>query len=114
MSSYGFPFLLFWPIDKGTTRLDWVHYGPKDWEGDDLPDRWQSRLKVFDQIMYEDVWNMEPMQRSLESPAMSGVPINYQERRIWWFNEEIDRVIGPERIPEHLRVPQLLSRFVER
>ena len=113
VASYGFPFLLFWPIDKGTTRLDWVHYGPKDWEGDDLPDRWQARLKVFDQIMYEDVWNMEPMQRSLESPAMSGVPINYQERRIWWFNEEVDRVIGPERIPEHLRVPQLLSRFVE-
>ena len=103
VASYGFPFLLFWPIDKGTTRLDWVHYGPKDWEGDDLPDRWQSRLKVFDQIMYEDVWNMEPMQRSLESPAMSGVPINYQERRIWWFNEEVDRVIGPDRIPEQLR-----------
>jgi hypothetical protein len=64
--------------------------------------------------MEEDIQNMAPMQRSLESPALPGIPISYQERRIWHFNEEIDRVIGPERIPEELRVPPLLSPYVER
>ena len=43
--------------------------------------------------------NMAPMQRSLESPGLRGIPINYQERRIWHFNEEVDRVIGVERVP---------------
>ena len=66
----------------------------------------------FDQIMDEDFANIAPMQRSLESPAMRGMPINYQERRIWHFNEQIDRMIGIDRIPPELRVEQLLGRFV--
>ena len=58
--------------------------------------------------------NMAPMQRSLESPGLRGIPINYQERRIWHFNEEVDRVIGVERVPAPLRVPPMLERYVER
>jgi hypothetical protein len=53
------------------------------------------------------------MQRSLESPAMRGMPINYQERRIWHFHEQLDRMIGLDRVPPELRVEQLLSRYVE-
>jgi phenylpropionate dioxygenase-like ring-hydroxylating dioxygenase large terminal subunit len=114
LGSYGFPFLLFWPLDKRTTKLDWIHYGPKDWEGDELPRHWQTRMDIFDLIMDEDMMNMAPMQRSLESPAMRGVPINYQERRIWNLHEQIDRTIGLDRVPEHLSVPQLLADYVER
>ena len=112
IAAYGFPFLLFWPLDKKTTRLDWIHWGPKDWDGDELPPHWQKRMDQFDEIMEEDTRNMAPMQRSLESPAMRGVPINYQERRIWHLHEQIDRTIGIERIPEKLRVAQLLSSYV--
>jgi hypothetical protein len=43
---------------------------------------------------------------------MSGMPINYQERRIWHFNEQIDRTIGVDRIPAGLRVEQLLEPYV--
>jgi hypothetical protein len=64
--------------------------------------------------MQEDFWNMAPMQRSLESPAMRGMPINYQERRIWNFHEQVDRMIGIDNIPENLRVPQLLDAYIER
>jgi len=114
VAAYGFPILLFWPLDKRTTRLDWIHYGPKDWEGDELPEHWQRRMDVFDEIMEEDRRNMAPMQRSLESPAMRGVTINYQERRIYNFHEQVDRTIGIERIPERMRVPQLLDPYIER
>jgi phenylpropionate dioxygenase-like ring-hydroxylating dioxygenase large terminal subunit len=113
VSAMGFPVISFWPLDKGTTRLDWTFYAPKDWEGDELPQAWQDKIDNFWIIMEEDRWNMEPMQRSLESPAMTGVPINYQERRIWNLHEQIDRTIGIDRIPEKLRVPQLLASWVE-
>ena len=114
----GFPFNLFWPIDKDTTRLDWIYYAlPPDGEDrfdpEHLPDHWQYRRTVYDQIMAEDERNMAPIQRSMESPALRGIPINYQERRIWHLHEEIDRVIGVERIPEELRMQQVLGPFVE-
>lgn len=113
IAAYGFPFILFWPLDRRTTRIDWIHYAPIDFDPDQgLPPAWQQRMDVFDLIMQEDFANMAPMQRSLESPAFRGVPINYQERRIWHFNEQVDRVIGVERIPEHLRIEPLLGRYV--
>jgi phenylpropionate dioxygenase-like ring-hydroxylating dioxygenase large terminal subunit len=114
LASYGFPFLLFWPLAKDKTRLDWIHYGPKDWDGDELPPQWERRMETFDQIMEEDTRNLGPMQRSLESPALKGIPINYQERRIWHLHEEIDRTIGVEHIPQALRMHQVLAPYVER
>lgn len=114
----GFPINLFWPIDKDTTRLEWIYYalppdGEDHFDPDQLPEHWQHRRNVYNQIMAEDERNMAPMQRSMESPALRGIPINYQERRIWHLHEEIDRVIGVERIPEELRMQQLLGPFVE-
>jgi phenylpropionate dioxygenase-like ring-hydroxylating dioxygenase large terminal subunit len=114
IAAYGFPFITFWPIDKRTTRITWTHYAPIDFEPDDgLTPAWQKRMDTFDQIMAEDFANLAPMQRSLESPAMRGMPINYQERRIWHFHEQLDRMIGIDRVPPDLRVAQLLSRYVE-
>ncbi len=110
----GYPINLFWPVDKNTTRLDWIYYGPKDWDGDALPDHWEARRKVYNQIMDEDMMNMAPMQESMESPALTGIPINYQERRIWHLHEQIDRIIGPENVPAEWRVEQLLGPYVER
>lgn len=114
LGRFGYPINLFWPIDKGTTRLDWVYYAPKDWDGDELPEHWQIRRKQYNQIMDEDKMNMAPMQESMESPALRGIPINYQERRIWHLHEQIDRIIGADNIPSPMRVPQLLDPWVER
>jgi phenylpropionate dioxygenase-like ring-hydroxylating dioxygenase large terminal subunit len=114
----GFPVNLFWPIDVHTTRLDWIYYAPPP-EGEDhfdpseLPEHWQHRRAVYNQIMAEDERNMAPMQRSMESPALRGMPINYQERRIWHLHEEIDRVIGADRIPPELRVEPVLGPYLE-
>ena len=48
---------------------------------------------------------------SMASPALTGMPINYQERRIWHLHEQLDAMIGD--VPEHLRVPRLLDPYVE-
>ena len=74
LGKFGFPINIFWPVDKGTTLLEWIYYAPKDWEGDELPEHWEIRRKQYNQIMDEDMMNMAPMQRSLESPALSGHP----------------------------------------
>ena len=39
--------------------------------------------------------------------------LQYQERRIRYVHEQIDRSIGSERVPETLRVPALLDPYVE-
>ncbi|MGI9596926.1 MAG: aromatic ring-hydroxylating oxygenase subunit alpha, partial [Acidimicrobiales bacterium] len=114
LGKFGFPINLFWPIDHRTTRLDWIYYAPKDWDGEELPEHWKIRRKQYNQIMDEDMRNMAPVQESMESPALTGIPINYQERRIWHLHEQIDRIIGDDNIPEHLRVEQLLDPYIER
>jgi phenylpropionate dioxygenase-like ring-hydroxylating dioxygenase large terminal subunit len=118
LGTIGFPINLFWPIDKRHTRLDWVYYalppdGETSWDGGELPEHWQLRRKVYDQIMGEDEMNMAPIQESMESPALTGIPINYQERRIWHLHEQLDRMIGEENIPVHLRVDKLLGPYLE-
>jgi phenylpropionate dioxygenase-like ring-hydroxylating dioxygenase large terminal subunit len=114
----GFPVNLFWPIDRCRTRLDWIYYAPppagrSDFSGADLPEHWQLRRKSYDQIMAEDEMNMAPIQTSMESPALTGMPINYQERRIWHLHEQLDRMIGEENIPPEMRVEQVLAPYVE-
>lgn len=118
LGAIGFPINLFWPIDKNTTRLDWYYYalppeGSDRFDPDNLPEVWQARRRQYNQIMGEDEMNMGPMQRSMESPALTGMPINYQERRIWHLHEQIDRMIGTERIPEELRVEHVLGPWVQ-
>lgn len=114
LDAKGFPFLVFWPEAIDRTRLDIVWFAP-EWEGDEHPnaDVWEKRLAGFDVVMGEDYANLEPIQRSIESAAHGAQVLNYQERRIWHVHAWIDKLIGPERIPEHLRVPDLLKDWVE-
>jgi phenylpropionate dioxygenase-like ring-hydroxylating dioxygenase large terminal subunit len=107
----GFPFLLFWPRGITKTRFEVWWFAPGD-STPELETRWQQRLQIFDVVLREDTANLEWIQKSVESPAFRGVPLNYQERRIYWLHEEIDRVLGDE-VPTHLRVAPRLARYLE-
>jgi hypothetical protein len=71
-------------------------------------------LTIFDMVLDEDTQNLKWIQKSLDSEGFTGIPLNYQERRIYHLHEQIDRVIGTENIPPELRVKPMLDAWIER
>jgi hypothetical protein len=49
----------------------------------------------------------------VESGAFEGITLNYQERRIYHWHEELDRRIGEHRIPPELRVQPKLAPWIK-
>ena len=101
-------FLMFWPLSKTRTRVDVVHFG-LDWGDGDPPSDWQQYLAYWDIIMDEDLQFLEWQQKAVLSPGFKGYRLSYMERRIYYAHESIDRMIGVENIPEHLRVISTLD-----
>ena len=108
----GIPFLTFWPKTARTMRID-VHWFSPDWGNGERSPLWDTRLSNFERILEEDTQFAPSIQESVESAGAKGMPLNYQERRIYHWHEEADRRIGIETIPMPLRVPQLLGEFAE-
>ncbi len=108
----GFPLLQFWPIDVRTTRFD-VTWIVADWGEGETPDHWKGFIGIFDTVLGEDTANLDWIQRSMESPGCTAVPLSYQERRLYWLHEEVDRRIG-DAVPDALRVAPRLGSWVER
>jgi phenylpropionate dioxygenase-like ring-hydroxylating dioxygenase large terminal subunit len=102
----------FWPIAPGRCEIEVYGMGPSWGEGPMPEDRLAGNVR-FDSILEEDVSNLEAIQASLESGAFTGMMLGYPERRIYWSHEEIDRAIGPARVPPELAVKQILAPFVE-
>jgi phenylpropionate dioxygenase-like ring-hydroxylating dioxygenase large terminal subunit len=65
-------------------------------------------------VLLEDLANQTSAQKAMQCGALDVLRLQYQERRIRYVHEEIDRRIGATRVPEHLRVPPLLDAFVEK
>jgi choline monooxygenase len=106
-------FILFWPRTVGQCEMEVLGVG-EDWGEGDLPPERRAANEQFDSILMEDVENLEAIQASLDSGAFTGMMLNYQERRIYWSHEQIDRAIGAARLPPELAVRQLLEPYVER
>ena len=65
-------------------------------------------------VLLEDLSSQAAAQKSMQCGALDVLRLQYQERRIRYVHEEIDRRIGAERIPPPLRVPALLDPFVDK
>jgi phenylpropionate dioxygenase-like ring-hydroxylating dioxygenase large terminal subunit len=109
----GMPFLTFCPTSARTMRID-CHWFAPDWGEDERHPLWDQRISNFNRILQEDMELIPKVQQSIESPGFEGVRLNYQERRIYHWHEELDRRIGIDQIPEHLRVEPRLADMVER
>lgn len=112
LDTSGFPVVTYWPLAVGKTRIDVGWYGV-NWGSGDRPGGWDARLETWNRIMEEDMRNLEPVQESIEAATHAGFPLSYQERRIWHYNTQIDRMIGEDRIPVSMQVPDLLAHYID-
>ncbi len=86
------------------------------WESDSAEDReyWKAMRPTVQSILAEDLRLFASIHRGLESGLMSTVTMGYQERALYWFEEEIDRRIGVENIPPAMRMTPVLAGQVSR
>ena len=61
------------------------------------------------EVLLEDTEFGEGIQTSLESSGFKGVPLSYQESRIYHWNQAADRMIGIDNVPTELRVAQVIG-----
>ena len=103
----------FWPLAPDKTEIEFLAIAP-DWGDGPLPEYWVKAAPLNVGFLDEDLENLNSIQESLESGALEGMTVNYQERRIYWEQEWIDSVIGAENIPPAMRMKPMLERFQER
>ena len=89
----GVPFLRSGRLSDTTMRIE-CHWFAPDWGGGPPPELWKTRIANFDRILDEDLQFAPQIQESLMSPGFRGIPLSYQERRIYHWHEELDRRIG--------------------
>ena len=104
----GFTLMEFWPVDVNHTRLVTSCVEPDDFPEDDR----KASQDYFDTIMDEDTWNMEHIQHSYQSPHFRGPKIGVHERRLYFLEQSVDKMIGAENLPEDMRVPPLLDKYI--
>jgi phenylpropionate dioxygenase-like ring-hydroxylating dioxygenase large terminal subunit len=104
----GFPWQSFWP--KGPDKMVMVSM-MMGWKRDDDADRrfWEQTKASLLEVFNEDLRLFGGIQRSLSTGELPAILTGCQERQIYWYHEEIDRRIGADNIPPHLRVRQLLT-----
>ena len=108
LSQRTLPPLLFWPISKNQTLFETWTLAP-GWNKDEKPDVWTDNGESLNAVLLEDTGFGEQIQKAMESSGFKGVPLSYQEARIYHWNQTTDQMIGIENIPEELRVEQVIG-----
>ncbi len=112
-SDSGIPLLQFWPVADNQCRVVSTWIAP-DYDPADPHPKWEQRTANWERILYEDLQFAPQIQESIESPGFQAMPLNYQERRIYHWHEELDRRIGANRVPPALAVKPVLDSWVVR
>jgi phenylpropionate dioxygenase-like ring-hydroxylating dioxygenase large terminal subunit len=112
LSHRALPPLLFWPNGINRCRLEtWTLL--HDWGSGPAPvlqDMWTTPDgSSLGAVLLEDTEFGEWIQKSMESYGFVGVPLGYQEARIYHWNQAADRLIGIDNIPPELRVAQVIG-----
>ncbi len=109
LSQYTLPPLLFWPNGIGRCKFETWTIAP-DWGDGPGPDLWTvNHGERLCDILLEDTEFGLWIQKSMNSGGFRGVPLSYQEARIYHWNQAADRMIGVDNIPADLRVDQVMG-----
>ena len=108
MNEKGLPIFAFWPTSINTTRLELSWFG-EDWGDTPEPSTWATYIDYFNMIVAEDTQFGDGIQKGVESYAFGGVPLNYQEARLYHWHQSVDAIIGIENIPPELRVAPVIE-----
>ena len=109
LSQFAIPPILFWPNGIDKCRMETWTMAPQ-WPEGMRPDLWTvNDGRELCQVLIEDTQFGEKIQRSMESYGFEGVPLSYQEARIYHWNQAADKMIGIDNIPEELRVQQVIG-----
>lgn len=107
----GFMFQTFWPVSVDRSVMDIRMVG---WESSPHDDTyWNTVRERGLGILSEDKFLFPSLQRSMAVGAIDKIKMGYQERAIYWFEEQVDRLIGPASIPEKMRVAQVLEDYMK-
>jgi len=108
LDAAGFNYLTFWPIAPGKVLMEGTLFG---WPSDSEEDKayWKTMRTAVQGILAEDMYLFGGIQKSMQNGVIPNLVMGYQERALYWYQEEIDRRIGAERIPEALRVKPVLA-----
>ncbi len=109
LSQFAIPPILFWPNGIDKCRMETWTMAPQ-WQEGMKPDLWTvNDGKELCRVLIEDTQFGEKIQHSMESRGFEGVPLSYQEARIYHWNQAADRMIGIDNIPDELRVQQVIG-----
>jgi phenylpropionate dioxygenase-like ring-hydroxylating dioxygenase large terminal subunit len=109
LSPFALPPLLFWPNGINKSQLETWTFAP-DWGDGPAPDLWtENKGEKLVQVLLEDTEFGAFIQKSVESYGFKGVPLSYQEARIYYWHQSADQVIGRDNIPPELQVPPVIG-----
>ncbi len=109
LTPWALPPLLFWPNGIDKSRLETWTFAP-DWGNGPAPDMWtHNNGESLIDVLLEDTEFGAWIQKSMQSYGFRGVPLSYQEARIYHWNQFADRLIGVDNIPPELRVAQVIG-----
>ena len=108
----GFGWQSWWPVSLNNSVMVYTLLGWEDENGQDEA-FWKQMIEQVHAIAGEDIRLFADLQRNLESGVAQGILMGYQEQALYWYQEEIDRQIGVEKIPERLRIEQVLAPHVQ-
>ena len=100
---------MFWPNGIDKAQIETWTFAP-DWGDGPVPDMWTENIgEKLVQVLLEDTEFGAWIQKSVESYGFSGVPLRYQEARIYYWHQSADQVIGIENVPSDLHVPPVIG-----
>jgi phenylpropionate dioxygenase-like ring-hydroxylating dioxygenase large terminal subunit len=104
----GFTCQNYWPVSPEKSMMVMYMLGWKA-EGKEDEEFWAGMRAQIEGIIAEDTEIFYGLQRSMRSGLLDGIKLNAQERAIYWYHQEIDRLIGTSNLPTHLRVEPVLN-----